>query len=98
MTNNKTHTLEDMRNLGPKTAQRLRDLGVQTPEDLKKRGAVDAYCLLKHNFPDTTNTLALMALAGALLDEDWRKVPKELLDSMKREVWDRNRQFMQKSE
>ena len=95
MTPDGSHPIESLRNLGPKTANRLRELGIQNAEELKKVGAVKAFQLLKANFPDSTNTIALMALAGALLDEDWRKVPKEIIDSMKREVWEEQKKFRQ---
>ena len=80
-------TLEDMRNLGPKTSDKLRNVGINTPDQLVEVGAVEAYCRLKALYPDTTTILALTAMEGAIMDVHWQDVPAELSDALKLETW-----------
>lgn len=80
--------LEDLKNLGPKTSERLRSVGIKTPKDLVEVGAVEAYCMLKLTYPDSTSVVVLTAIQGALMDVDWREVPSVLSDDLKREAWE----------
>jgi hypothetical protein len=52
-----------MRNLGPKSRQRLADIGIQSIEDLHRHGVVTTYTLLRELFPESTIQYAL-GLAG----------------------------------
>jgi hypothetical protein len=65
--------LQDLPNLGPKTAAWLRAVGVASLEDLRRRGAVPVYVALKRSVPRTSLN-ALYALAGAIEGRDWRGV------------------------
>lgn len=69
--------VRDLRNLGPVTERELAGIGVTTPDQLDELGAVPAYrALLETGRPP--HTMLLWALAGALLDLDWRDLPPEL--------------------
>ena len=81
-------TLEEMRNLGPKTSERLRTVGIENPEQLIEIGAVEAYCRLKALYPDTTASLVITAIEGAIMDVHWQDVPSELSDALKFEAWE----------
>lgn len=65
--------LQDLPNLGPKTAAWLRAVGVASLEDLRRRGAVPAFVALKRSVPRTSLN-ALYALAGAIEGRDWRTI------------------------
>jgi DNA transformation protein len=69
--------LRDLRNLGPVSEAALTAAGVTTPQQLDELGPAAAYrLLLEHGHrPHTT---MLWALAGALLDLDWRDLPADL--------------------
>lgn len=73
--------VENLRNLGPKSAQWLHEVGISTREDLERVGPVVAYQLVAHQLRQTSWNL-LWALAAALVDRDWR----ELSDDEKREL------------
>jgi DNA transformation protein and related proteins len=60
--------IRDLRNLGPKTESMLAEIGIRTADQLRVRGAVQAYVDLKR--AGVTNSMnSLWALAGAL--EPW---------------------------
>lgn len=68
---------EGLRNIGPTTAAWLAEVGIDSPDELRRRGAVDAYRTVKAWRPwDVTLTL-LWALEGAITDRDWMDVPPE---------------------
>ena len=71
--------LRDLRNLGPRSESLLARIGIHTPEQLRKRGALNAFLAMKR--AGVTNSLnALWALIGALEPwpegSDWRAVAK----------------------
>lgn len=66
-----TPNLEQLRNLGPKSAQWLRAVGIQTPADLEQSGPCLAYRRVRQQFPQASLNL-LWALAGAVQDRDER--------------------------
>jgi DNA transformation protein len=80
--------LEDLQNLGVETSKRLRSVGIKTPKDLAEVGAVDAYCMLKITYSDTTKVDVLIAIQGALMDVPWQDVPSVLSDNLKLEAWE----------
>lgn len=68
---------EELPNIGPTTAAWLAEVGIDSAEELRRRGAVDAYRMVKAWRPwDVTLTL-LWALEGAITDRDWMDVPPE---------------------
>lgn len=70
-----TRRIRDLRNLGPATERLLATVGITTPDDLHQAGAVDAYQRLVDTQPPRLTITMLWALAGALLDIDWRDLP-----------------------
>jgi DNA-3-methyladenine glycosylase I len=67
--------LAQLRNLGPKTARQLAAVGIETEAQLRRSGPVEAFRLLLHaGFRPSLN--AACAMAGALLDLDWRALPE----------------------
>jgi DNA transformation protein len=66
-----------LRNLGPASRRRLSAVGIETLADLRALGVVDAYKLLEAHGYNVSLNLA-WALAGAILDCDWRKLPDEV--------------------
>lgn len=65
--------LQDLPNLGPKTAAWLRAVGIASRAELQRRGAVPAFVALKRSVPRTSLD-ALYALAGAIEGRDWRAI------------------------
>lgn len=70
--------MRDLRNLGPVTEAWLVDVGIPTPAELERVGPLEAWRRLKDACPRAVTRVALWALAGALLDLDWREVPPDL--------------------
>ncbi len=69
---------KSLRNIGPVVAQKLIIAGVDTPEKLKKYGAKEAYLriLRSGGFCGKFHAAYLYALEGAIIDCDWRRLPK----------------------
>ncbi|MGE0188021.1 MAG: TfoX/Sxy family DNA transformation protein [Steroidobacteraceae bacterium] len=65
-----------LRNLGPRSAAMLASIGITTLEQLRKRGAVAAYVMVKHQQPSASLNL-LYALVGMLSEVDWKIVQRE---------------------
>lgn len=72
-----------LKNLGPASVRQLREVGIETPDALRAIGAVAAYRRLKHAFPRQVSLLMLYALAGALLDCHWNRLPPGLKEDLK---------------
>lgn len=77
--------IEELLNLGPKSAQWLRDVGICTITDLRSRGAVVAYRLVKQKQPKASLNL-LWALAAGLQNRDWRSLSADEKSQLKREA------------
>lgn len=82
-----TRQLRDLPNLGPASEHALRSVGIDTPEQLDAIGAVEAYRRVRVAgiWPQTSRNL-LWALAGALLDVDWRELSPALRASLLHEL------------
>lgn len=65
--------LASLKNLGPKSVDWLRGAGIDSPAALKEAGAVLAYKIVKHRFPEAS-VLLLYALHGALTDTHWNEL------------------------
>jgi len=65
-----------IRNVGPKSAAWLRQVGIKSPADLQQIGAVEAFLKIKRaGFKPSLNLL--YALAGALENCHWSRLPQE---------------------
>ena len=77
--------IENLRNLGPASAEWLRDAGITTIAKLSRLGPVLAYRLVKQNQPRASLNL-LWALAAGLLDLDWRELSESDKDRLRGEL------------
>jgi len=68
--------IENIRNLGPTSAEWLREVGVFTKADLERLGPALAYRLVKQRQPKTSLNL-LWAMVAGLEDRDWRELTDE---------------------
>ena len=79
-------SLENLRNLGPKSLDMLRAVGVEEVDAFRLIGVVDLYLMLRAKFPHVTLNL-LWGLEGAAADIDWREISEErkneLLEAVK---------------
>jgi hypothetical protein len=78
--------LEDLPNIGPRSAAWLRAVGVKTLDDLFDLGPVAAYRLVKEAFPERVSLNLLYALQGALLDLPWNELPPEMKAQLRRQA------------
>lgn len=65
--------IEDLRNLGPASSRWLRDAGIATIAELKRRGPVVAFRLVRTRQPQASLNL-LWALVAGIEDRDWREL------------------------
>lgn len=74
-----------LRNIGPVVAKKLIKAGIDTPEKLKKLGAKKAFLRIFETggFCGKFHAAYLYALEGAILDCDWRALPKKTKDGFK---------------
>lgn len=77
--------IENLRNLGPASAAWLRDAGISTIAQLSKLGPVAVYRLVKRRQTRAGENL-LWALAGGLLDVDWRQLSDEEKEKLRSEL------------
>tara|TARA_B100000676_G_scaffold191376_1_gene188169 strand:+ start:600 stop:872 length:273 start_codon:yes stop_codon:yes gene_type:complete len=81
-----TDRLEDVRNLGPKSAWVLREAGIETQTALRELGAVEAYRRVKFQFPRYASLNLLWALEAGLRGTDWRALTGEDKAALLREL------------
>lgn len=74
--------VEQLLNIGPKSANWLKEVGISTLADLQKAGAVLAYKILQHRFKGI-NILMLYGLYGALNNRHWNSLSREEKDTLK---------------
>lgn len=73
--------LDQLRNLGPKSAKLLADCGIHNETELREIGVVGAFLAALEREPKTTRNL-LWSLYAALEDRDWRTVPQAKKDAL----------------
>lgn len=71
--------LTALKNIGPTSARRLEAAGIADAGALRALGAVAAYGRVKHMYPRVTTAVMLYALAGALADRHWNRLPVALV-------------------
>lgn len=79
--------VENLRNLGPTSAQWLREIGVHTRGDLERLGPVTAYRLVKQRQLRTSLNL-LWAMVAALSDRGWQELAPEEKERLRNEAED----------
>jgi len=77
--------VDNLRNLGPTSAEWLREVGVTTIADLKRLGPAMAYRLVKEQHPQASLNL-LWSLAAGLENRDWRELSEEDKEKLRREA------------
>ncbi len=75
--------LEDVRNIGTKTAEWLRDIGIHTAEELFAADIVDVYRRVRASRPGV-NIMMLYGLQAALMDIHWNALPEDLKAELKK--------------
>ena len=77
--------IEYLRNLGPTSAAWLEELGIDSKADLQRFGSVVAYRLVRQRRGRCSLNL-LWALEGALTGTDWRELPVDTKERLRREA------------
>jgi hypothetical protein len=75
-----------LKNLGPTTARDLAEVGVATFAQLQEVGPVDAWHRLNELRPKQYSLVGLYALAGALLDKEWKELEPEYRTQLRDEA------------
>jgi DNA transformation protein len=68
--------LTKLKNIGPKSADRLLEAGIESREQIEALGSVEVYRRLSEIYP--ASLTMLWALQGALLDLPYNRLPKEM--------------------
>jgi DNA transformation protein and related proteins len=75
-----------LKNLGPTTARDLAEVGVATFAQLQQVGPIDAWHRLNELRPKQYSLVGLYALAGALLDKEWKDLPPDYRTQLRDEA------------
>ena len=89
--------IAELKNLGPSTARDLAEVGVVTFAELQEVGPVDAWHRLNELRPKQYTLVGLYALAGALLDKEWKELPAEYRTQLREEAARSGRKSTRKS-
>lgn len=87
-------SLRQARNLGPVSAEALVAAGVRSLEELCAIGWEEAWDRLASRFPSYSHLNMGRALAGAVLNCDWRELPVAELDALRAFQTRRRRRWM----
>lgn len=68
--------IEQLPNLGPKSAAMLANVGITTLTELRERGVIAAYVAVKREYSEASLNL-LYALVAALEGSNWKAVQRE---------------------
>ena len=82
----RSRKLEELENLGARSAGWLRAVGIADEAALRRIGAARAYAQVKRAFPRQVTSMMLYALHGALTDRHWNDIPSELKAKMREEA------------
>ena len=74
-----------LKNVGPKLAEKLIDAGIESPETLRQMGARKAFDRIyaKGDAYGDYNAAYLYALEGAVQDCDWLEIPEAVKEEYK---------------
>lgn len=78
--------IASLKNLGPTTARDLAAVGVATFAALQDLGPVDAWHRLNELRPKQYSLVGLYALAGALLDKEWKELAPDYRTQLRDEA------------
>ncbi|WP_299505081.1 TfoX/Sxy family protein [uncultured Roseobacter sp.] len=81
-------TVRELKNIGATVAQRLYEVGIRTQDDLKRVGAVTAYCEMKRRHPGARTPLCyyLYSLEGALRDQHWDRIGEDVKETLRNDA------------
>ena len=74
--------------IGPVSRNWLREIDVTTLEDLRQIGSVAAYQRVRDLHPDRVSLNLLYGLEALLLGIDWRVLPPEIKEELKKQAND----------
>jgi DNA transformation protein len=77
--------IEDLPNLGPKSAAMLADIGIHTLADLEQVGVLATYLRVRETHPSATLNM-LWALQGAVYSIPWDRLPPEMKEELRAEL------------
>jgi DNA transformation protein and related proteins len=77
-----TTPVEELKNIGYKTAEWLKEIDIHTLDDLERAGIAEVYGRLKEKGHPVSVNLAY-ALQGAILNIHWSGVPSELREELR---------------
>jgi DNA transformation protein len=75
-----------LKNLGPTTARDLAEVGVATLAQLQEVGPIDAWHRLNELKPKQYSLVGLYALAGAIMDKEWKELEPEYRTQLRDEA------------
>lgn len=77
--------VKELKNIGTTVAQRLNQVGIRTKNDLKRVGAVTAYCEIKQRHPEARTPFCfyLYSLEGALRDQHWDDIGEDVKQALR---------------
>jgi len=82
---NRVSEIAGLKNLGRQTEVWLNGIGIFTKADLERIGSVRIFQLLKSEGRSVSLNL-VYAIEGAIIDTDRKKLPKELMTELKRQI------------
>jgi DNA transformation protein and related proteins len=89
--------IAELKNLGPSTARDLAEVGVASFAQLQEVGPVDAWHRLNELRPKQYTLVGLYALAGAILDKEWKELPADYRTQLREEAARSGRKSRRKS-
>ena len=85
---NRVGEIASLKNLGPKSAERLCAVGITSEDRLREVGVVATYSLVKQHFPNDTSLNLLWALQGAIMDIHWLQIPDDIKTELLSQIKD----------
>ena len=80
--------IASLKNLGPKSAERIVAAGITDSDALCRIGAAAAYHKVKSKFPKDTSLNLLWAIQGALMGIHWHNIQDDLKQHLLTELED----------
>jgi DNA transformation protein len=79
-----------LRNIGPKSTERLAAVDVYSLEDVERLGVVETYLRVKAAFPDRVSLNLLWGLQGALMGIPWNQIPDDIKQDLLKQINESN--------
>ncbi len=85
-TPNPQQRIASLKNLGPKSAERIVAVGITDLDALSRIGAATTYHKVKSKFPNDTSLNLLWAIQGALMGIHWQDIDDDLKQHLMNEL------------